>query len=731
MRACGIFVSILVLIGFADRCGATVYNSNGTPENVQFIHDTQAQNGDTITLPAGTFTWNTQISITKNITLSGAGEGVTVLYDNVPKSGGGDSTIPMFFTGITGYLRVTGFTIRGQAQDTGGFNKGTIEVDGSSHSVRVDHVSIEQPGTGAFVMRGVWGVADHCFVDVSNFKQAFQIFGTTGTNYGDEIWEAPTNLGSGEGFYIEDNTFIGPGRAGAGVTDATKGGRFVFRYNTVTSDNAAMHGTESQRYRGVRSYEFYNNTFTNPDTIIFCAVYLRGGTGVIWGNTFNGGVGETGYKDALNTDNYRSWNNWQPWGQCTGSDPWDENSQSNGYAALDQVGRGMCLDQIRGDPPVNQRTGNAAWPRNQLEPVYVWSNTWHQIPNNPGSYIANNQSVVQTGRDIIDNGNTPKPGYTPYTYPHPLVTGGQPSPTPTPTPTATPTATATLTPTSTPTPSATSTPTASASPSPTPTATGTPTVTPTATPTPTVVDFNGDGHPDYVLQNASTHQTAVWYLTNNIFIGGGAGPTLPTNWNLTGVADFNRDGHPDYALFIPATGQTVIGYLSGLTVIGAAVGPTIPGGWELAATADFDGDAYPDYVLYEASTGETVMAYLNNNVVVGAAFGPTLPVGWSLIGAADFNGDGHPDYALFIPATGQTVIGYLSGPTVVGAALGPTIPSGWVLVTTTDFNSDGYPDYLLYNAATRQTAIWYLNDNLYTGAAFGPTLLAGWSLVGQ
>ena len=28
-------------------------------------------------------------------------------------------------------------------------------------------------------------------------------------------------------------------------------------------------------------------------------------------------------------------------------------------------------------------------------------------------------------------------------------------------------------------------------------------------------DFNGDGKPDYVLYNASTRQTAVWYMNNN------------------------------------------------------------------------------------------------------------------------------------------------------------------------------------------------------------------------
>ena len=56
-----------------------------------------------------------------------------------------------------------------------------------------------------------------------------------------------------------------------------------------------------------------------------------------------------------------------------------------------------------------------------------------------------------------------------------------------------------------------------------------------------------DNKPDYVLYNAVTHQTGVWYLNNNVFVGGAYGPTLPANWNVVGVADFNGDNKPDYA----------------------------------------------------------------------------------------------------------------------------------------------------------------------------------------
>ena len=246
-----------------------------------------------------------------------------------------------------------------------------------------------------------------------------------------------------------------------------------------------------------------------------------------------------------------------------------------------------------------------------------------------------------------------------------------------------------------------------------------------------VADFNGDGHPDYVLRNASTHQTAIWYLNNNIYQGGAFGPSITVGWVLEGVADFNRDVHPDYALFNSTTDQTAIWYMSGPTRIAAAYGPTLPGGWELTETADFNGDGFPDYVLFNATTHQTAIWYLNNNVYVSGGYGPTLPVNWSLVGIADFDREGHQDYLLYNSSNHQTAIWYLSGRTFLRGAYGPTIPSGWALVATADFNSDGHPDYLVYNPASRQTAIWYLNNNVYVGGGYGPTLPVNWSLVGQ
>jgi len=59
---------------FASHCEATVYHSDGSAASVQALHNA-ALNGDTITLPAGTFTWTTGVTISKAIEIQGAGSG--------------------------------------------------------------------------------------------------------------------------------------------------------------------------------------------------------------------------------------------------------------------------------------------------------------------------------------------------------------------------------------------------------------------------------------------------------------------------------------------------------------------------------------------------------------------------------------------------------------------------------------------------------------------------------
>src|SRR5436190_20896179 len=165
MKAWGIFVSILILSGLSAF--ATVYHSDGSAINVQFIHDVQAQNGDTITLPPGTFSWTTGVTISKMITLQGQGTG----------TGGGDQTViidnyalgqPLLNSQIrsTGVFRMTGITVQsgsGSIKDGG-----TIKIGGPGN-VRIDHCHFIASSVANYKIVAFWnavfGVMDHCILD--------------------------------------------------------------------------------------------------------------------------------------------------------------------------------------------------------------------------------------------------------------------------------------------------------------------------------------------------------------------------------------------------------------------------------------------------------------------------------------------------------------------------------------------------------------------------------------
>ena len=131
MKTWGFLVPILILSGFsAPRCGATIYHSNGLAADVQLIHDTQAIDGDTITIPAGTFVWTNGVVITKGIIIqgqttidsdNGTANDQTVLVDNLIRISGGQG----FFQSTTNpsqSLRITGITFSGQG------GSGTVSV---------------------------------------------------------------------------------------------------------------------------------------------------------------------------------------------------------------------------------------------------------------------------------------------------------------------------------------------------------------------------------------------------------------------------------------------------------------------------------------------------------------------------------------------------------------------------------------------------------------------------
>jgi hypothetical protein len=96
---------------------------------------------------------------------------------------------------------------------------------------------------------------------------------------------------------------------------------------------------------------------------------------------------------------------------CNGTSAWDGNESGQvGYPCRDQIGR--STDQWLW-------TASKPHPPQALDPAYAWNN---KHGNDEVVFLQHNcdenKTHIKIGRDIFNG--IPKPGYTPYTYPHPF-----------------------------------------------------------------------------------------------------------------------------------------------------------------------------------------------------------------------------------------------------------------------------------------------------------------------
>ena len=87
--------------------------------------------------------------------------------------------------------------------------------------------------------------------------------------------------------------------------------------------------------------------------------------------------------------------------------------------ALDQPGRGKGALITISEP----MAAGVSWPNQALDPVYSWNNK--RASDNSDVLLGSVSPTIKEGRDFYNN--TPKPGYTPYKYPHPLTGLAPPS----------------------------------------------------------------------------------------------------------------------------------------------------------------------------------------------------------------------------------------------------------------------------------------------------------------
>ena len=392
--------------------------------------------GDVVAIPAGDCIWTTplQATIPNSLTVQGAGAATpqggsdkTIIEDGVNHSTG-DPAVFQVTTTAGKSFRLTGIAFYGYSGNTSVTYNGVVRIYGGSHSLRVDHCHFYHLNSADMVIAGwLYGVVDHCLfdeavADENGVRVEDGAWNNDAAGFGDQSWADAPYFGSDKFVFIEDCTFNWQGSSSyyAAADDCEGGGRLVFRHNTLNGHVYFQTHETSNDLRGCRAVEVYDNTATastNPSTDVYAFfIQTRSGTGLVWGNT------TTSYLQLVNAFNDRSTdqltfaappNGWGYCGITRGPSAWDQNTDSTGYACLDQVGRGK-EDLLAGVFPnkVDSVTNTITWPNQAVEPYYVWDNTYNPPPNEAydGYFSSQQPSVIKVNRDYyvqLPNYNEP------------------------------------------------------------------------------------------------------------------------------------------------------------------------------------------------------------------------------------------------------------------------------------------------------------------------------------
>ncbi len=387
--------------------------SDGSAADVQ-AKINQAQPGDTVTIPNGNFNWNQAVTLSKAVSLKG----------------GGSSTVT---AGLSGALSIA-FPQSGTTEVSGiNFVEGTFAVDYQG-LVNIDGNSTGQPANNAVLLFHdcnftVTSNGEDCILERTNGGVFWNC--TFFSNYNDNVgiylknsasstqpgdpWQTLSTMGTADSTglantYIEDCTFNGLFLQAINIDDNA---RVVVRRNTFNDSAIGSHGQETSPW-GLRHFEVYNNVFvfhTSGGPYPLNLNYwfeIRGGTGVIFGNTIPDiSSQQWGAKDSITLEDFniqRASNNIP----CQTHYP---SARQIGQTWLGNGGYSYV------DAPIDG-TGYGT------DPLYIWNNTGGANAQNPGlnDYSPNQcggviANYVKLGRDYL---LSLKPGYTPLVYPHPL-----------------------------------------------------------------------------------------------------------------------------------------------------------------------------------------------------------------------------------------------------------------------------------------------------------------------
>jgi hypothetical protein len=426
------FMCILALTSSMFCFGKTIkIASPGTDANIQPAIQAAvktAVSGDLIELPAGQFIVNSNVLVTKFISIKGAGLGKTILYRS-------EAATDDMLTNSASWRGIFRFDINSSAKsgivvsDITFKSKKPSKVAGDGLSLAAD-IGIEMVNCVDFVItrcrfenfgNGAVSIShDDSIVGGLIFKNEFfhNVKGADGLGLGygvviygaNKKWITNPRFGSSNFIFIEDNVFEYHRHSIA----AGGCGLYVFRYNTVKNNVAAntAHAIDAHEaslvsgdnYYSTRAIEVYNNNIVNTTfkdgttnikdgtiittgksvtLLVECAIRTRGGEAVIHDNYIEGYRFGVGLINTLKTTY-----------PC---------SYQQGYLSGLKYGAthtGVDGDKANGD-------------------IFIWNDNFKLYNKTTDNVYFYNYSpdYIKSERDYH---LFAKAKYTPYTYPHPL-----------------------------------------------------------------------------------------------------------------------------------------------------------------------------------------------------------------------------------------------------------------------------------------------------------------------
>lgn len=310
----------LAVLGFAIPGNAQTVVANSCSRTDMQTVITSAPRGATITVPAGSCTWGSTLTITKGLTLTGAGAGSTIIFN-----GTGDGTVLQLSPDSTAIandeiIKVSGFTFDGN-----GNGYALVGVNGAPDTgtkpfknLIITANTFQHTGSGSgngntciYVYTGqVRGV-----IYSNTFDRCDIVLRPMGSDTTTE-WSntAYNNLsyGSADNLFFEDNTIeftssYTSSDGYGGWIESGQGGRVVVRFNTWNAANLTnpsewwdVHGFQYNPggETGTMIVEYYDNKLTNMGGYRW--LNHRGSWGMFFDNTYSG----TGTPD-INASEYQ------------------------------------------------------------------------------------------------------------------------------------------------------------------------------------------------------------------------------------------------------------------------------------------------------------------------------------------------------------------------------------------------------------------------------------------